>query len=119
MRIRVLQDGPYNDADYKAKDCRAGDELETGDAYGTLLVAKGLAEELPPEPDQIGPAPESESDDELEADAQADEKAAQAEEAAAEGEAATNKDDAVAKLADAAGKRATAAAKRAKKGKGA
>lgn len=44
MLIKILVPNRYNDAGNTAVDCKAGAILETGNAYGTLLVEKGLAE---------------------------------------------------------------------------
>jgi hypothetical protein len=44
MKLKILQDGPYNGKDGRVIDCRAGDEIQTSPAYGQSLVDSGYAE---------------------------------------------------------------------------
>lgn len=53
MKIKILQDGLYNDITRSSVQCKAGDELDTGPAYANVLVNDGFAEhieEIEPEP---------------------------------------------------------------------
>jgi len=52
MRIKILKDGRYNNADRSAVDCEAGSEFETSAAYAEILIADGLAEYVE-EPDPV------------------------------------------------------------------
>lgn len=56
MKFKILQAGRYNNALHQADNYAEGETLETGEAYGRLLVESGFAEEIPPEPE---PEPEA------------------------------------------------------------
>lgn len=44
MKIKIVKDGLYANIERRAQECKAGDELETGNAYAMSLVADGYAE---------------------------------------------------------------------------
>lgn len=56
MKIRILQEGRYNNLARKAQTCKPGDELETATGYAESLIADGLAEVIEIEET---PAPEA------------------------------------------------------------
>lgn len=44
MKIKIVKDGLYANINRRAQECKAGEELETGNAYARSLVEDGYAE---------------------------------------------------------------------------
>jgi len=44
MKIKIMKDGLYANINRRAQECKAGEELETGNAYARSLVEDGYAE---------------------------------------------------------------------------
>lgn len=44
MKIKIVKDGLYANINRRAQECKAGEELETGNAYARSLIEDGYAE---------------------------------------------------------------------------